>query len=92
MATETALLDEIISRVRILAEDDPEVLQLLEMFARGVVEQATVMRETGMTAREYLGARIRMRKLFAMLPVEVQRAVFEVGSTDALPRDGVHRT
>jgi hypothetical protein len=92
MATETALLDEIISRVRILAEDDPEVLQLLEAFARGVVEQATVMRETGMTSREYLGARIRMRKLFAMLPAEVQRAVFETGSSDVLPRDGLQRT
>jgi hypothetical protein len=68
------------------------VLQLLEAFARGTVEQATVMRETGMTSREYLGARIRMRKLFAMLPAELQHAIFETGSTDVLPRDGVHRT
>lgn len=76
-----AVYDDVIAALRPRCVGQPRVLELLELYMDGVTERDDVLRESGMSEREYKNARERLGRLVQDLPAKLRDAALAALTT-----------
>lgn len=69
-----AIYDQVIAALRPRCAGQPRVLELLALYMDGITERDDVLRESGMSEREYKNARERLGRLVQDLPAKLRDA------------------
>jgi hypothetical protein len=68
----SAITDEVLEQLRVLAGRDVEVVQLVDVYKARVWKKVDVMEETGWSSKRYEAVRKRLIRLVKQLPTEVR--------------------
>lgn len=71
------IADQVVLDMQMRADGDPQILELMELFADGVTERAEGIRVSTMCATEFDNAVRRLRRLTKQLPKPTRDAVLE---------------